>query len=64
MTLLKYGIIIIIIGQAYEKTPTFEEILLRNMDRTVEGGRGANCPKASRSKGPHNSQYFQFWGAS
>ena len=29
-----------------------------------EGGRGANCPRGTSSKGPHNTQSFNVWGAS
>ena len=28
-----------------------------------EEGQGANCPKASRSKGSHKTQFFKAWGA-
>ena len=30
--------------------------------RTAERGQGANCPKASSSKGSHNTQCFKVWG--
>ena len=32
--------------------------------RAAEKGAGANFSNASRSKGPHNTQFFKVWGAS
>ena len=53
MTLLKYGIIIIINGQAYEKTP--------NIWRNSSKEHGQDCRGGQRSKLP---QGFKVQGAS
>ena len=30
--------------------------------RAAERGQGANCPRAPRHKGPHNTTFFTVWG--
>ena len=38
-------------------------VVVGAVSTAAERGRGAKCPRASKSKGPHNTIFFKVWGA-